>query len=477
MTQSQSRPRNPATWHPPAQEREGLWILTRLRDFIDDIANTSPARLALTVFAAVCLVFTFLLTLPVASASGTATPLHQAMFTAVSAVCVTGLTVVSTAVHWSFFGQLVILVGVFIGGLGTLTLASLLALMVSKRLGVRGKIIAAESMNNAGRLGEVGTLLRIVITTSVVIEATLALVLIPRFLVLGETFWGAVWHGFFYAISSFNNAGFTAHADGLLPFDRDLWILVPIMAGVFFGSLGFPVVMVLLQNGLNWKKWNLHTKLTIEVSLILLAAGSVFWALMEWDNARTIGLLGFWDKILHAVFASVQIRSGGFNLVDQNELESTTMLLTNALMFAGGGSASTAGGIKVTTIAIMFLAIAAEARGDADVQVHGRTIPQGAMRVAISVIVAGATLVSVGAFLLLSISGESLDRVLFETISAFATCGLSTNLSAEVPPAGTYVLTALMFMGRVGTVTLAAALALRQRSQLYHYPEERPIIG
>lgn len=476
MTQSQSRPRNPASWH-PAQEREGLWILTRLRDFIDDIANTSPARLALTVFAAVCLLFTFLLSLPAASADGQSTPLHQAMFTAVSAVCVTGLTVVTTAVHWSFFGQLVILIGVFIGGLGTLTLASLLALMVSKRLGVRGKIIAAESMNNAGRLGEVGTLLRIVITTSVVIEGILALVLIPRFLILGESFWGAVWHGFFYAISSFNNAGFTAHADGIVPFATDLWILVPIMAGVFFGSLGFPVVMVLLQNGLNWKKWNLHTKLTIEVSLILFASGSILWALMEWDNARTIGLLSFSDKILNSVFASVQIRSGGFNLVDQNQLESTTMLLTDALMFAGGGSASTAGGIKVTTIAVMFLAIAAEARGDADVKVHGRTIPEGAMRVAISVIVAGATLVSVGSFLLLSISGEPLDRVLFEAISAFATCGLSTNLSAEVPPAGAYVLTALMFMGRVGTVTLAAALALRQRRQLYHYPEERPIIG
>ncbi|GGI67833.1 TrkH family potassium uptake protein [Pseudarthrobacter scleromae] len=477
MTQSQSRPRTPANWHPAGQEREGLWILTRLRDFVDDIANTSPARLALTVFAAVCLLFTFLLSLPASSADGNVTPLHQAMFTAVSAVCVTGLTVVTTAVHWSFFGQLVILIAIFIGGLGTLTLASLLALMVSKRLGVRGKIIAAESMNNAGRLGEVGTLLRIVITTSVVIEAVLALVLIPRFLVLGETFWGAVWHGFFYAISSFNNAGFTAHADGIVPFASDLWILIPIMSGVFLGSLGFPVVMVLLQNGLNWKKWNLHTKLTIEVSLILFAAGSVLWALMEWDNQRTIGTMGIGDKVLHSVFASVQIRSGGFNLVDQNQLESTTMLLTDALMFAGGGSASTAGGIKVTTIAIMFLAIVAEARGDADVKVHGRTIPQGAMRVAISVIVAGATLVSVGSFLLLNISGAPLDRVLFEAISAFATCGLSTNLSAEVPPAGAYVLTALMFMGRVGTVTLAAALALRQRRQLYHYPEERPIIG
>ncbi len=477
MTERQSAPRSPARWHPAEPEREGLGIFPRLRNFVDDIANTSPARLALTVFAVVVLLFTALLSLPAASADGQVTPLHQAMFTAVSAVCVTGLTVVSTALHWSFFGQLVILIAIFVGGLGTLTLASLLALMVSKRLGVRGKIIAAQSMNTAGRLGEVGTLLRIVITTSVVIEAGLALVLIPRFLVRGESIGGAVWHGLFYAISSFNNAGFTAHADGIVPFENDLWILVPIMVGVFLGSLGFPVVMVLQQNGLNWKRWNLHTKLTIEVSLILFAAGSVLWAMMEWDNTRTIGGLAFGDKLLHSVFASVNLRSGGFNLVDQNHMESTTMLLSDALMFAGGGSASTAGGIKVTTIAIMFLAIAAEARGDADVKVHGRTIPQGAMRVAISVIVAGATLVSVGSFLLLSITGEPLDRVLFEAISAFATCGLSTNLSAEAPPAGAYVLSALMFMGRVGTVTLAAALALRQRSQLFSYPEERPIIG
>ncbi|MCU1531486.1 MAG: potassium transporter Trk, partial [Arthrobacter sp.] len=159
MTQSQSRSKSPASWHPGTTEREGLWIFTRLRDFIDSIANSSPARLALTTFAVVILVFTALLSLPVSSSTGTPTPLHQALFTAASAVCVTGLTVVSTAVHWSFFGQLVILIGVFVGGLGTLTLASLLALMVSKRLGVRGKLIAQEAMN-AGRLGEVGTLLR-----------------------------------------------------------------------------------------------------------------------------------------------------------------------------------------------------------------------------------------------------------------------------------------------------------------------------
>ncbi|MBG6216190.1 Trk-type K+ transport system membrane component [Arthrobacter sp. CAN_A6] len=452
-------------------------LLGKIRDFLDSFANSSPARLALFIFSAVILVFTALLSLPAATADRTATPLHDAMFTAVSAVCVTGLTVVSTATHWSFFGQLVILLGIFVGGLGTLTLASLLALIVSKRLGVRGKLLAQASMNNASRLGEVGTLLRIVITTSIAIEIVLAVVMIPRFMVLGEPFWQAVWHGIFYSISAFNNAGFTPHSDGLVPYETDLWILVPLMVGVFLGSLGFPVIMVLLQLKWRYRKWTLHTKLTIAVSLILLVVGTIAWAALEWANTRTIGNLSASDKIIHAIFASVMTRSGGFNLVDQGAMDSTTMLLTDALMFAGGGSASTAGGIKVTTIAVMFLAIVAEARGDSDVRAWGRTIPPGAMRVAISVIFMGATLVLVATGLILAISGEELNRVLFEVISAFATCGLSTNLSAELPPSGKYVLSALMFAGRMGTITLASALALRQRSTLYHYPEERPIIG
>ncbi|WP_026550025.1 potassium transporter TrkG [Arthrobacter sp. Br18] len=452
-------------------------LLGGIRDFIDSFANSSPARLALFIFLAVILIFTALLSLPASAADGTVTPLHDALFTAVSAVCVTGLTVVSTATHWSFFGQLVILLGIFIGGLGTLTLASLLALIVSKRLGVRGKLLAQEAMNNASRLGEVGTLLRIVITTSIAIEIVLAAVMIPRFMVLGEPWWQAVWHGIFYSISAFNNAGFTPHSDGLVPYETDLWILIPLMVGVFLGSLGFPVIMVLLQLKWRYRKWTLHTKLTIAVSLILLVVGTVAWAAMEWANTRTIGNLSASDKIIHALFASVMTRSGGFNLVDQGAMDSTTMLLTDALMFAGGGSASTAGGIKVTTIAVMFLAIVAEARGDSDVRAWGRTIPPGAMRVAISVIFMGATLVLVATGLILAISGEELNRVLFEVISAFATCGLSTNLSAELPPAGKYVLSALMFAGRMGTITLASALALRQRSTLYHYPEERPIIG
>ncbi len=459
------------------QEHGRFWLLRTFRDFVDSVANSSPARLALIVYVAVILVFTGLLSLPAASRDGQITPLYDAFFTAVSAVCVTGLTVVSTAIHWTFLGQAVILLAIFIGGLGTLTLASLLALMVSKRLGVRGKLIAQSAMSNAGRLGEVGTLLRIVITTSVIIEVVLALILFPRFLMLGESFPEAVWHGIFYAISSFNNAGFTPHTDGLVPYETDEWILIPLMVGGFLGSLGFPVVMVLLERGWRFHTWNLHTKITVEVSVILLVVGALVWGAMEWSNPATIGGMSVWDKTLHAAFASVMTRSLGFNLVDMNNLEPTTMLFTDALMFAGGGSASTAGGIKVTTIAIVFLAIVAEARGDRDVKIHGRSIPEGAMRVAISVIVMGATFVALAAGLLLAFTGASLDRVLFEVISAFATCGLSTGLSAELPPEGKYVLCALMFAGRVGTITLAAALALRERRQLFHYPEERPIIG
>ena len=461
----------------PDRKQGKLSFLLRIRDFVDSVANSSPARLALIVYAGVIFVFTGLLSLPGAAADGNITPLHDAFFTAVSAVCVTGLTVVSTAAHWTFFGQAIILLGIFIGGLGTLTLASMLALMVSKRLGVRGKLIAQQAMNNAGRLGEVGTLLKIVITTSVLIELALALMLIPRFIILGESFGQAVWHGVFYSISAFNNAGFTPHSDGLVPYEEDLWILTPLMIGVFLGSLGFPVVMVLLERGWRFSRWNLHTKLTVQVTSLLLLLGAIAWGFMEWQNEDTIGGLSPTDKGIHAVFASVMMRSGGFNLVDQNAMDSPTMLLTDALMFAGGGSASTAGGIKVTTIAIVFLAIAAEARGNRDVNAYGRTIPEGAMRVAISVIVMGATFVAVAAGMLLSMTDEDLDRILFEVISAFATCGLSTNLSAELPPEGKYILSALMFAGRVGTITLASALALRESRQLFHYPEERPIIG
>ena len=464
------------------QDGGGGLALARLRDrpagrdLIDRLARQSPARLAIGVFATVVAVFTGLLSLPAATASGERAPLVDAVFTAVSAVCVTGLVTVDTGTYWSGLGQAIILVGIQIGGLGVMTLASILGLAVSRRIGLTQRLLVSAE-TKTGRLGEVGSLLRIVILTSASFEAAIALVLVPRFLLLGESTGDALWHGVFYAVSAFNNAGFVPTQDGLVPFASDAWVLLPIAIGVFVGSLGFPALLNVLALRRAPRRWSLHTKLTLTMSVALLVFGSVVVAAFEWTNERTFGGLDSGTKVLTAVFAGVMPRSGGFNTVDTGEMREGTWLLLDALMFVGGGSASTAGGIRVTTMAIMLLAIVAEARGDRDVEAFGRRIPREALQVAIAVSLMAATVVLVASLALLAMTDLSLDVVLFEVISAFATCGLSTGLSAELPDAGKYVLALLMFVGRTGTMTLAAALALRSRRRVIRYPEERPIIG
>lgn len=449
---------------------------TSARDLLDRVIGSSSSRIAIIAFVLVISFFTLMLSLPFASQDGHRVDLHNATFTATSAVTVTGLTTVSTAEQWTFFGQLMILLASQIGGLGTLTLTSLLTLAVGRKLGLRSRILAQESLN-IGRLGEVGSVLRTVAITSITIEATIAIVLIPRFLILGESLGQAIWHGIFYAISSFNNAGFTPHSDGIVPYDHDFWVLLPIALGVTVGSLGFPVILVIRQNLVAFDHWNLNAKLTVIGTFMLFLLGAISWAALEWNNQRTIGSFTNTEKILNSAFASIMTRSGGFNLVDMNDMNPVTMLLTDLLMFIGGGSASTAGGVKITTITVVLLAILAEARGDQYVVAFRRTIPEAALRIAISVIVMSGAFVLLGTAAIMLIGNSSLDRSLFEVISAYATCGLSTGLSAELPPSGVYVLSALMLIGRIGTITVATGLALRSRRKLYKYPEERPIIG
>lgn len=462
----------------PTRLRMGLGAT---RDLVDRLAQSSPARLAVLVFSAVVVFFTLLLWLPISSQSGHKTSLMDAFFTATSAVTVTGLTVVPTADHWSLTGQVIILFAIQIGGLGTLTMTSILAIAIGRHLGLRSKLVTQEALN-VGRLGEVGSLLRTVAITSVIIEATLAAILTIGFLVAGESPQTALWHGVFYSISAFNNGGFTPHSDGLVPyFDTTVhtWlILFPISAGVFLGSLGFPVILVLRQVGwLNFSRWNLNTKLTLITTCALLMLGWVLWSAFEWNNPHTIGHESVGHKIFHGFFASTMMRSGGFNIVDMNAMEPVTMLLTDALMFAGGAPASTGGGIKVTTLAVVVLAIVAEARGDKHVIAFQRTVPESVLRIAICVIAMGATVVLLASGALMAFTDQPMHRVVFEVISAYATCGLSTGLSAEANAAGKTVLIIVMLVGRIGTTTVATALALRSRRRLYQFPEERPIIG
>jgi len=261
-------------------------------------------------------------------------------------VCVTGLVTVPTGMYWSTAGQAAIFVAIKIGGLGVMTLASILGLAVSRRIGLTQRLLAAAETKTT-RLGEVGSLVRTVVITSTSLEVAIALLLVPRFRMLGQDWGQSTWHGVFYAVSAFNNAGFVPTAEGLAPYVSDWWVLLPIIIGVFIGSLGFPVILEVARHLRSPRRWNLHAKLTIVTSLALVGAGSLLVAAFEWTNPRTFGKLDGPATVLASLFAGVMPRSAGFSTVDIGQMHEGTWLLNDALMFVGGGSASTAGGIKV----------------------------------------------------------------------------------------------------------------------------------
>jgi len=473
----------------PAYSLQQTTWLGRIRDAIDSFSGKSPSRFAILIFTALVLLFTLLFSLPIASASGHATPLHDALFTAVSVICVTGLSTVDMATHWSGFGNLLVFLGVNVGGIGVLTLASALGFVISRRLGLRARLLAARDANPslmhlgpgpespAVRLGDVGNLLLIVALSVFIIEGALAVLLLPRMLIDGIALPDALWQSAYYAAMAFTNTGFAPNPEGLGAFSNDYWFLGVLMVGVFLGSLGFPVIYALSRSWRTPHRWSVHVKLTLVTTLILFAAGAIMYIVLEFDNPDTFGRLDGGDTVFQASFLSMMTRSGGFSTVPIDQLHGSSLLISDMLMFIGGGSASTAGGIKVTTLAVLFLAAFAEARGRDNMEAFGRRIPADMLRLAVSVVLWGATTVAVASIIILQMTKEPFDYVLFDVISAFATCGLSTGLTESLPPAGAYVIAATMFMGRVGTVTLAAALAASTGRQLFKKPEERPIVG
>ncbi|GAA1779449.1 MULTISPECIES: TrkH family potassium uptake protein [Agromyces] len=463
--------------------------LGRLRDAIDALVKSSPSRFAILVFAALILLFTLLFSLPIATADGSITPLHDALFTAVSVICVTGLATVDMATYWSPFGHGLVYLGVNIGGVGVLTLATTLGFVISRRLGLRAKLMAASDTNpsrihvgpvaerQAVRLGEVGGLLFTVAISALVIEAAIAVGLMPSMLAAGYDVGHSIWYSLYYSAMAFTNTGFSPNPGGLLPFEHDYWMQSLLMIGVFLGSLGFPVIFALARAWKQPRKWSVHVKLTLTTTVILFVAGAAMFLLLEHANPKTYGHLDAGPTIFQSFFMSAMTRSGGFATIDMHDLYGSSQLVSSMLMFIGGGSASTAGGIKVTTLAVLFLAAFAEARGNPSMEAFGRRIPRDMLRLSVSVVLWGATIVAGASIAILQITKAPFENVLFDVISAFATCGLSTGLTAELPPEGVYVMAATMFMGRVGTVTLAAALAASQRRQLFKRPEERPIVG
>lgn len=441
------------------------------------MAKLTPVRLVALGFAAAIAVGTGLLMLPAATELASDTDVLASLFTATSAMSLTGLIVVDTPTHWSGFGQGVILALIQIGGFGIMTIASLVGLILADRIGLRGRLNAAAEVRTSG-LGDVRSVVIGVARTSVIIEATVAVALAVRFAVgYGESPTRALWLGIFHSVSAFNNAGFALFSDNMIGFATDPWICIPLLVAVVLGGLGFPVLFEIYghMRRRSQRRWSLHSRLTLSVTAVLLVVGPVLVLALEWS--RTLTEFGIGSKLLVAAFQGIMPRTAGFNSIDYAQADNATLLVTDVLMFIGGGSGGTAGGIKVTTFAILLFVIIAEVRGDRAVTVFDRQIDARVQRQALTVALVGVALVMIPVVALLAGTDFDLDVLLFEVVSAFATVGLSTGITAQLPAWGQLILVVLMYLGRIGSITLVSALAARERDRRYTLPKERPFIG
>ena len=415
--------------------------------------------------------------LPISKAGGGGASFLEALFTATSAVCVTGHAIVDTGSYWSLFGQIVILALIQVGGFGIMTFASLIGLAVARKISLRSRITTAAEAHSFG-LDNVPGLLASIIRISLITELIVAILLFARFVWgYGETPANAAWLAIFHSISSFNNAGFSPFADSLIGFVDDPFICLPIAAAIILGGLGFPVIMQLRKHARSVLKWTMNTRIVVAGTISLLVAGSVYITAIEWSNPGTLGPLDWPAKLLAGFFMSVQARTAGFTSIDLAALDPATLLGIDALMFIGGGPAGTAGGIKITTFAVLFFIIWTEVRGRNAVNVFGKRLPRSVHRQAITVALLSVGVVVAATVALMLITDLSLDVLLFEAISAFATVGLSTGITPDLPDAGKVILILLMFVGRLGPITFATGLALADRRLAFELPKERPIIG
>lgn len=436
-----------------------------------------PGQVIASAFFSAVVIGTGLLSLPIATESGQRPDFVDAVFTATSAVSLTGHITVDTGSYWSTFGELVILGLLQVGGLGIMTLATVFLLAVSKRLGVRARLIAQAETKTLSA-PQVRRVVRNIVLFSLATEAIVAVVLTIRFAVSYDRPLGsAAYHGVFHAVSAFNNGGFALYPNSLMDYATDPVISLTVLAAFTVGGLGFPVVFELARSWHRPREWSVVTRITVWTSTTLLLLGTIIFLVAEYSNPDTLKPLSVPGKLLASFFAAATPRSGGFNTLDVSQMTQESWLASDILMFIGGGSAGTAGGIKVTTFGLLAFVIWSELRGEKHVHVGRRRIPETNQRQALAIALIGVGMVTVSTFVTTSMTELPFDRVLFEVISAVATCGLSTGTTADLPDVAQLLMTVLMFVGRVGPLTLFSALALRERTRRFVLPEERTIVG
>lgn len=465
----------------------------RLGDRIFRIPLTRPWRVLLPVatepkdpmssslvliygFAVVIALGTVLLMLPISSKTGQFTSPLNAFFTATSAVCVTGLVVVDTAGHWSFLGQVVILALIQIGGFGFMTSATLFLLAFGRRIGLREKILISESMGIA-RLGGLVKIVGLMAMFTILLEAIGAVGFYQHF-AKGNPLETSVWLSTFQAISSFNNAGFDLYGNfqSLSSYQNNPLVLLVTAALVILGGISFLVVANLIKTR-SLSRLSLDSKLVLSTTALLLAVGMVVILLTEFNNNETLGNLSLPLKILNAFFLSVTTRTAGFSTINVNHLANYALFFMMFLMFIGGASGSTAGGIKVNNFSMLTATIWSTMRGREHPGAFGREFNVQQIHRALTVVLLSLGFVSVMVLLLTVTEKFRFIDLLYETVSAFGTVGLSTGITPSLSIAGRLIIVLTMFVGRLGPLTLMLALMQRQQISKYRYPQEIVRIG
>lgn len=444
-----------------------------------DRLKLSPEKVLVLGIGLIMILGGILLNLPIASKSGESVGFINALFTATSATSVTGLVVVNTAEHWTIFGKVVIICLIQIGGLGFMTLTTLIAMILGKKIGLRDRLIIQEGLNQFDLSGVV-KLTRYVIRATVTIELIGALLLSARFIPQYGLKTGIAF-SLFHSISAFCNAGFDILGDSLMAYVGDPIVILTLSSLVILGGIGYTVYLDLTKRGFSKssRRLNFHTKFVLQITAFLLLTGFAFIFLMEYNNPGTFRNLTLGEKLLAGWMQSVTVRTAGFNSIDIGKVSAATSFFMIMLMFIGGSPSSTAGGVKTTTFGTLLVAVVSMIRGNSEVELMERTIPKSLVLRALSVIfVSMALVIAVVMMLTITEDQEFLD-IVFEVVSAFSTTGVTRGITPELSSLGKVVLTLTMFGGKVGPLTLAFAIAKKGRKKegKYKYPEGKPLIG
>ena len=437
----------------------------------------NPSTILVLGFASLIFIGAFLLILPIATENKEGISFLNALFTATSATCVTGLVVLDTGDTFSLFGEVVILALIQVGGLGFMTFATLLFTLVGKKISLKDKIVLKEAYNATSIAGILQLVKRIFLFT-LLMEVTGGLILAMRFIEempVGQ----AIYYGFFHAISNFNNAGFDVMGEfhSLTHYVDDPFVVLTISTLIIMGGLGFIVVNELVEYR-NTRRLSLHTKIVLSTTMILLVGGTILLFLFEFTNEKTLGSLSPVGKVLGAWFHSVTPRTAGANTLSMTDLTDATLLLTIFLMFIGGGAGSTAGGIKVSTFTVLMVTAFSQIKGQEDVTVFKRRLVISTILKALTVALSGAMIIVTVTFLLsLTEKNDDVIVYLFEATSAFGTVGLSMGLTPELSTFGRILIMITMFLGRLGPITIGLAIANRRTKEAYHYQKGNVMIG